>query len=181
MAGLKRYVALLRGINLGARNKIVMADLRELFEGLEAEDVTTYVQSGNVVFRSRAARAQLAGQIERQIAQDLDLEIRVLLRTNAELTKLVAGSPFAKAESDPLKLHVTFLGATPAAARVRALDETAFAPDRFRVAGAHVYLHTPNGYGRSKLSNAYFEKQLGVAATTRNWKTVTALADLAAA
>lgn len=181
MARPTRYVALLRGINLGARNKIAMADLRELFENLGAEDVTTYVQSGNVVFRARTARAQLAGQIERRIARDLSLEIRVLVRTSPELAKLAAGNPFAQTQSDPLKLHVTFLAETPAAARVRALDATAFEPDEFRVAGREVYLHTPNGYGRSKLSNAYFEKQLGVAATTRNWKTVTKLAELAAA
>ena len=180
-ASLKRYVALLRGINLGARNKIGMADLRALFENLEAEDVETYVQSGNVVFRSRTARDELGRRIERRISSELGLEIKVLLRTSAELAKLVAGNPFAKRQSDPVKLHVTFLADTPAPARVRALDRTQFEPDEFRVAGREVYLHTPNGYGRSKLSNAYFETQLGVAATTRNWKTVTALADLAQA
>jgi uncharacterized protein (DUF1697 family) len=179
MAGPKRYVALLRGINLGARNKIAMADLRELFGRLGAEDVATYVQSGNVVFRSRAGRSELVQEIERRIAQELGLEIRVLLRTSTELAKLVAGNPFAKSENDPLKLHATFLADTPAAARVRALDSKPFEPDDFAVAGRDVYLHTPNGYGRSKLSNAYFEKQLAVAATTRNWKTVTSLAALA--
>jgi uncharacterized protein (DUF1697 family) len=183
MAGLKRYVALLRGINLGARNKIAMADLRELFVSLGAEDVTTYVQSGNVVFRARAAGERLTGQIERRIATELGLEIRVLLRTNAELAKLVAGNPFAENQSDPVRLHVTFLAGTPNAARVRALEwkleGKQFEPDGFLVTGRHVYLHTPNGYGRSKLSNAFFEKQLDVAATTRNWKTVTTLAELA--
>jgi uncharacterized protein (DUF1697 family) len=180
-ANLRRYVALLRGINLGARNKIAMADLRELFEALGAEDVTTYVQSGNVLFRSRIARDELVRKIEQRISSELGLEIKVLLRTSPELAKLVAGNPFAKSEGDPLKLHVTFLADTPAAARVRVLDPQAFEPDEFRVTGRHVYLHTPNGYGRSKLSNAYFEKQLGVAATTRNWKTVTTLAELAQA
>jgi uncharacterized protein (DUF1697 family) len=178
-AGLERYVALLRGINLGARNKIAMADLRELFASLGAEDVTTYVQSGNVVFGMRAGHAGLAARIEQQIAQHLALDIRVMVRTRAELARLVSGNPFAENDADPLRLHVTFLAAKPAAARARALDETAFEPDRFRVVGAHVYLHTPDGYGRSKLSNAFFEKQLGVAATTRNWRTVTALAELA--
>ncbi len=173
------YVALLRGINLGARNRVSMADLRELFGRLGAEDVTTYVQSGNVLFRSGAGRGDLANEIEQRIARDLGLEIKVLLRTKAELTRLVAANPFASGESDPLKLHVTFLADAPARERVRVLDTTLFEPDEFRVAGREVYLHTPNGYGRSKLSNAYFEKQLGVAATTRNWKTVTKLAELA--
>jgi uncharacterized protein (DUF1697 family) len=177
-AGSKRYVALLRGINLGARNKIAMADLRDLFAAIGAEDVTTYVQSGNVVFRSRTARDELIRQIEQRISSDLGLQITVLVRTSAELAKLVADNPFANRQSDPVKLHVTFLADTPTPARVRALDTTAFEPDEFRVAGREVYLHTPNGYGRSKLSNAYFEKQLDVAATSRNWKTVTALTEL---
>ena len=174
---MKRYVALLRGINLGARNKIAMADLRDLFQALEAEDVTTYLQSGNVAFASRSGRAELSRQIERRIAQDLGLDIKVLLRTDGELAKLVAANPFAT-QTDPVKLHVTFLADAPAAARVRALDGQRFEPDEFRIAGPHVYLHTPQGYGRTKLNNTYFEKHLGVAATTRNWRTVTNLAEL---
>ncbi len=178
---IERYVALLRGINLGARNKISMADLRELFGRLDADDVTTYVQSGNVVFKSRAERGELVRAIEQRIARDVGLEIIVLLRTSAELAKVVADNPFAKSQSDPVKLHVTFLAETPAPARVRALDPKVFEPDEFHIAGSDIYLHTPNGYGKSKLSNAYFERQLGVAGTSRNWKTVTTLAALARA
>ena len=173
------YVALLRGINLGARNKVSMAELRELVEGLGADDVTTYVQSGNVVFRSGTPTATLAGDLEAAIRRRLGLDVRVLLRTKSDLGKTVSGNPFADA-ADASKLHVTFLAATPVRARVRKLDPSLSPPDEFRVAGRQVYLHCPNGYGRSKLSNAYFEQQLGVAATTRNWRTVTALADLAA-
>jgi uncharacterized protein (DUF1697 family) len=176
MARRQRYAALLRGINLGSRNKVAMPDLRALFEDLGAEDVTTYVQSGNVVFRSDRGAAELGRAIEREITKRLGLDVTVLLRTRAELAKVRDGNPFAGAE--PKALHLTFLAKKPQTARVRGLDPKRSPPDEFRVVGREVYLHCPNGYGRSKLSNAYFEKQLGVAATTRNWNTVTKLAEL---
>ncbi len=168
------YVALLRGINLGARNRIAMADLREVFGALGAEDVSTYLQSGNVAFRSTKSAVDLERAAERRIADDLGLDVAVLVRTGAQLAKLEAGNPFNPAES-----HVTFLAEKPDRARVRALDPARGAPDELRVVGREVYLRCPNGYGRSKLTNAFFEKQLGVRATTRNWKTVTELARLA--
>jgi len=174
------FVALLRGINLGARNKVSMADLRELLTGLGAEDVTTYVQSGNVVFTSPAAIAKPAA-IEARIARDLGLDLTVLVRTPAELERLVARNPFTKKATESKQLHVTFLADSPPASRVKELDPERSPPDEFRVVGREAYLYCPNGYGRSKLSNAYFEQKLGVAATTRNWNTVTKLAELARA
>jgi uncharacterized protein (DUF1697 family) len=174
------YVALLRGVNLGARNKVSMADLRTLIESLGADDVQTYVQSGNVVFKSGVrSAAKLTGDIERQISAELGLEIKVVLRTDKQLAKIVAANPFAASQSEGTKLHVTFLAESPKASLTRALEPEAFEPDEFQVKGREVYLHTPKGYGRSKLSNAYFEKQLGVAGTTRNWNTVTKLVELA--
>jgi uncharacterized protein (DUF1697 family) len=170
-----RYVALLRGINLGARNKLAMADLRTLVTELGAEDVETYVQSGNVVFTSGSSAATLKRQIEERIRRDHGHEIAVLLRTRAELAKLVAGNPFPRAGKDPATLHVTFLADAPGRARIEAPGSGA---DEFRIVRREVYLHCPNGYGRSKLSNAFFEKKLGVVATTRNWRTVTTLAQL---
>jgi uncharacterized protein (DUF1697 family) len=176
--GPQTWVALLRGVNLGARNKVSMADLRELFRDLGAEDVTTYVQSGNVVFRSSAARGDLVQAIENEIRSRTGIDLTVVLRTKEELARLVAGNPFAH-QPDPTKLHVTFLAAPPDRRRVDALAEKRFEPDEFRVTQDAAYLHCPGGYGRSKLSNAFFETHLGVAATTRNWRTVTTLADLA--
>ncbi len=179
MAGRRNtYVALLRGINLGARNKVSMQDLRALFDSLGADDVSTYVQSGNVVFKSSDSAADLVPEIQRRIRRDLGLEVKVLLRTRAQLAKVVSANPFARSKRDPSTLHVTFLDEKPDRVRVRGLDPDRFAPDELHVLGQEVYLHCPNGYGRSKLSNAYFEKQLAVAATTRNWKTVTALGAL---
>jgi uncharacterized protein (DUF1697 family) len=171
------YVALLRGINLGARNKVAMADLRALFAALGATDVATYLQSGNVVFKSTERRSDLSRAVEERLRRDLGVDVKVLLRTRRDLALVVARNPFGA--RDPASLHATFLAEKPARGRVGTLDPGRSGPDEFRVVGQTVYLHCPNGYGRSKLSNAYFEKQLGVAATTRNWKTVTALAELA--
>lgn len=174
-------MALLRGVNLGARNKIAMPRLRQLFEELGHEDVATYVQSGNVVFRSSGGRDELRTALEAEIGTRFALEIAVLLRTGKELATVVAGNGFAAGQPDPTKLHVTFLAAPPHRERATALQRQRFDPDELRVARDAVYLHCPFGYGRSKLSNAFFEKELGVVATTRNWRTVTALADLAKA
>jgi uncharacterized protein (DUF1697 family) len=172
------YVALLRGINLGARNRVAMADLRELVEALGGGDVRTYVQSGNVVFRSRSSVVRLTDSLEAGIRRALGLDITVLVRTEPQLAKLVEANPFV-ASADPSKLHVTFLAKPPARERVRKLHEQSFDPDQLHVAGSDVYLHCANGYGRTKLSNAFIEQQLAVAATTRNWRTVTTLAELA--
>lgn len=177
---LRTFVALLRGVNLGARNKVSMADLRALFADLGHQDIATYVQSGNVIFKSRIAdAAKLTGEIEKRIDRDLGLTVTVLLRTKPQLARVVHSNPFA--EPEPTKLHVTFLADAPGRARVRELEAAQFGPDEFRVVGKEIYLHTPRGYGRTKLSGAYFEKQLRVAATTRNWRTVTKLAELASA
>lgn len=174
------YVALLRGVNLGARNKVAMPALRALFEELGAEDVETYVQSGNVVYRSpSAAAAASAETIEAALSDRLGVTSPVLLRSTKQLLAVVKDNPFAERAGDPKHLHVTFLAEAPARTAVRALDPERFAPDELSLVRREVYLHCPNGYGRTKLTNAYFEKQLGVIATTRNWRTVTTLGELA--
>src|SRR5215213_8823697 len=138
-----------------------MADLRKLFAALDAEDVTTYVQSGNVVFRSGRPAAGLARSIEERIADELGSRITVVIRTAAEIAKVASANPFADRGAEPTQLHVVFLAEKPPAARVRALDPTRGAGEEFRVVGREIYLHYPNGYGRSKITNAWFEKELG--------------------
>jgi uncharacterized protein (DUF1697 family) len=174
----KTYVALIRGINLGSQKRVAMADLRAVFEGLGAKDVATYVQSGNLVFKSADGAQKLTRAIERRIRRDLGLGVTVLVLTRPQLTKVLGGNPFAKARIEPAKLHVTFLAEKPARTKVGKLDPEHGKPDEFRVVGQQIYLHCPNGYGKSKLTNAYFETGLGIAATTRNWKTVTKLGEL---
>ncbi len=177
---LATYVALLRAVNLGARNKVSMADLRQVFLGLGAEDVATYLQSGNVIFKSRSQKpGQLVVAVEGEINRVLGLSLTVILRTDGELAHVVKANPFANGGREPAKLHVTFLADSPESARVRELAAQDVEPDELSVVGREVYLHCPNGYGRSRLTNAYLEKQLGTAATTRSWKTVTKLAELA--
>jgi uncharacterized protein (DUF1697 family) len=156
-----------------------MAELREVFDAVGVEDARTYLQSGNVVFRTSAGDKSFGAKIEKALRRRLGLDVSVLLRTDAELARVVARNPFA-AEKDGKKVHVAFLDAAPARGRSRTLDPDRVAPDAFHVAGREVYLRYPTGYGRSKLTNDYLEKQLQVRSTMRNWKTVTALAERAA-
>jgi uncharacterized protein (DUF1697 family) len=173
------YLALLRGINLGGRNKVAMADLRKLFVDLGHGDAKTYIQTGNVIFCSPSNEApRLSKAIETRIAEDLGVPASVLLRTKNDIAHVIANGPFLGRTSDPAKLLVTFLAEEPDPARVTRLDKPAGETAEFEIAGREVYLHCPDGYGRTKLSNAYIERRLGVAATTRNWRVITKLSEL---
>ncbi len=175
------YIAMLRGINVSGHNIVKMERLRASFESLKAREVRTYVQSGNVVFQLAAhPPAPLARRIEARLLRDFGFSVAVLLRTARDLKSLTTNNPFLRTTSiDPSKLHVTFLSEAPGKAAVLKLDALATGPDRFHVAGREIYLHCPEGYGRTKLSNTAFERILSVSATTRNWKTVNALLELA--
>jgi uncharacterized protein (DUF1697 family) len=175
----KTYAAIVRGINVGGRKRVAMKDLQALFAELGADDVRTYIQSGNVVFRSSNHPAELVQAITARIHDRLGLDVTVLVRTRNQLKTIVERNPFIAAKHDPTKLHVTFLARKPDPRRVDDLGRGSYEGDEFRVAGEEIYLHCPNGYGRTKLSNVFFERKLAVPATTRNWKTVEALAALA--
>jgi uncharacterized protein (DUF1697 family) len=174
------YVAMLRSINVSGRNRVAMADLRSLVEGLGYGDVATYVQSGNVVFTGTGASTSVAARIADRITAELGLEVPVIVRNRRELSRVVGGIPYSGADDEPTQHHVTFLADRPAAASVTKLAEKAapFAPDRCEVVGRDVYLHCPGGYGNTKLNNAFIERHLGVTATTRNWRTVVTLAEM---
>lgn len=173
----ERYAALLRAVNLGPHNRVAMSDLRALVEGLGHHDVATYVQSGNIVFTADASdRAALVMAIEGAIAERLGLDVSVLLRNGRELRAVLAANPFARADLG--RLYVTFLAAAPEPAGVAALQASPHEPDEVVAVGSEVYLHCPAGYGVSKLSNTVLEKKLARRATTRNWRTVTKLAEL---
>ncbi|MFY1674424.1 DUF1697 domain-containing protein [Plantactinospora sp. WMMB334] len=179
-----RYVALLRGVNVGSGNRIGMADLRRIAADLGHDDVRTYLQSGNVVFGAddRAGPERLAGDIRRALADELDLDVAVMVRSGPELAGLTGGNPYAAGQPEEVKMLVAFLAEPPEADRAAELSVPGGETAEFRFAdtGRDVYLHYPDGYGRSRFSNAYLEKRLGVASTTRNWRTVRALVDLAA-
>ena len=169
-----KQIALLRGINVGGRNKVPMAALREVFEALGHSEVATFIQSGNVVFT--APKAVTAKSLESAIEKQFSIGVTVVLRTPRELARVIAGNPFAHADSS--KLHVGFMPETPAAAAVKKLDTERFAPEEFALRGRELYLNLPNGMGRAKLP-AYLDRQLAVPTTVRNWNTVNKLVELA--
>ncbi|MGN9778781.1 DUF1697 domain-containing protein [Micromonospora sp. H33] len=176
-----RWVALLRGINVGGV-RLAMADLRRLVADLGHQDVKTHLQSGNVVFGSTVRDADvLARGIERALADELGLTVPVLVRSGREMAAVAGGNPYADREDDPTRLLVAFLATAPETSAVAGLTVPGGETVAFTVTGREVFLHYPDGgYGRSKFTNAYLEKKLGVVATTRNWRSVRALAELTA-
>lgn len=175
-----RYVCLLRGVNVSGQRKIKMTELRELCESLGYTDVETYVQSGNVVLGSRKARSELGRTLEKAIGERFGHEgVDVLVWTGEELAKLIEDNPFLARGCDASKLHVTFLAEDFKPAALKAIPAEDFLPDEFAPGSKAIYVHCPNGYGRTKLNNAFFERKLKLPATTRNWRTVTQLCELA--
>jgi uncharacterized protein (DUF1697 family) len=167
------WVALLRAVNLGPTNKVAMADLRALLERLGYADVRTLLLSGNAVFTSPArSGAKVESAIERALADDLGLRVKVLARSASELAKVVRETPYA--DAPPKELHVAFLSAQPGR---NDLDPKGYAPDEFTFGDRVAYLRLRNGVSGSRLPS--FEKTLGLTATVRTWNTVTKLHALA--
>ena len=176
--GERRYVALLRGVNVGGRNKLPMADLRDIFSAAGCSAVRTYIQSGNVVFQAGQDLAERAPEIVTEsIRRQFGYETVVVVRSREELRQVAASNPF-DTSGDPRFLQVAFLADTPDAEAVSRLDPRRSPPDAFAVRGRHVYLHYPNGVARSKLTNEYLAAQLQTASTMRNWRTVLTLLEL---
>ena len=171
-----RWVALLRAVNLGARNKVPMAELRARLEAAGYEGARTYIASGNVLLDGPRGRAALAKALEGLVADAFGVETTAVLRTPRELADTLAAHPFG---ADTSETHVAFLAARPAGAAAGRLEEVDEAAGRAVLAGADVYLRLPRGVHGSGFSVARVEKLLGVQATLRNWRTVAALAELA--
>lgn len=174
-----RQVALLRGINLGARNRVSMPELRQLLEGLGLQDVRTLLQSGNVVLTGDETGEQLEHALEQAIAAELGVESRVIVRTTRELAAVVERNPLAGVADDPKRYQVSFLKAKPEAAVMRALEAADVAPEQVAVSGREIYAWHPGGVQRSPLVKLLTDRELGVTATARNWNTVTKLLELA--
>jgi len=172
-------VALIRGVNVGGRARLPMAELRTALSKRGFDDAQTYLQSGNVVLDPGKVRVKdLSAALEAAISEDFGLRVRVLTRTRRELASVAGAHPFRDDDSDLSLLHVVFLEKTPPAAEVAYLDPDRSPPDRFEMRGREIYLSYPNGQGRSKLNLDYFERVLGVAGTSRNWNTVTKLVEM---
>jgi uncharacterized protein (DUF1697 family) len=169
-----RYIALLRGINVSGRRTVHMTDLKRVVKELGFENVSTYGQTGNVIFDCRHAQAaQLATHIEKKLSEAFGFSTNVIIRTQQELEKIIETNPLVdSADVARDKLYVTFLADVPDTTVVSKLDITPGTGEKFAIVGSEVYLHCPNGYARTKLNNAAFEKKLSTVATTRNWKTI---------
>ena len=170
------YVALLRGINVGGKAKIPMAALRDTCAAVGCEDVVTYIQSGNVVLRSKLGPDRLRAALEAAIAAEFGFNPAVMIRTGEELAAVVEGNPYGgDAEAH---LHVGFLHAAPDAATRKCLAAIDSAPEQVSVAGRDLYLYLPNGMGRADLPVKVDRCLRPTPLTVRNWRTVTKLAEL---
>ena len=174
------HIALLRGINVGGKNKLPMASLVPLFVEAGCRQVRTYIQSGNVLFLcSDAVAKKLPDQVSAAIKKSFGLGVPVILRSLAELSHAAQNNPYLKDQVDPKQLQLMCLADKPSAKQIAALDARRSPPDSFVVQGRDIYLNLPNGAARSKLSNAYFDSKLQTVSTARNWNTVLKLMELA--
>lgn len=174
-----KLIVLLRGINIGSRNRVAMPKLRDVLTDAGFGDVKTYVQSGNVVLSAKGSADKVARRCERLIADEFGLEIPVIVRTQAQLAKVVERNPLGKVATDPKRYQVSFMTGKLTAAIERKLEELAAPTERFVVSGREVYAWHPEGVARSKLWTMLAGRGLGVTATARNWTTVTSLLALA--
>jgi len=176
------YVALLRSVNVAGHGRLAMAELKDMFVGLGFAKVSTYIQTGNVVFGSASRSPR---KLETMIESRLDLTFgaapKVIIRTADEFAEVVATSPFAKSGADPARHHVTFLAKAPNKEHLARFEAPPSDRDELVIIGREVYVHTPNGYANTKLTGTYLERHLGVLSTTRNWNSVTKLGALVAA
>ncbi|MGQ4517224.1 DUF1697 domain-containing protein [Streptomyces sp. DW26H14] len=175
------YAALLRGINVGGRGKVPMAELRETLAGLGYERVRTHLQSGNAVFEAAERDAEaLRGQIEAALLGRFGFEVGCVVRDAAYLRAVVDDCPFDAAALEGRQLHVTYLSAPLGPERLAGIDPAAYRPEEFRLGDRALYLYAPDGLGRSRLAAALARPGLfaGTVATSRNWNTVVKLVEL---
>lgn len=173
---MKTYIALLRGINVGGHKKLKMADLKLLFETLGFEDVVTYIQSGNVVFSSKDSK-DFSEIISREIEVRFGWEVPVLVKTADSIAQILNDCPFAvtkKAEA-----YFMLLASQPKKELMEAVAKISYPNEEFVLSPECVYTYFGNGYGNAKMNNNFFEKKLEVAATTRNYRTLAKLVELA--
>lgn len=175
---MKTLIALLRGINVGGNHVLPMKDLAAILEGLGATEVSTYIQSGNAVFRVEDENANgFAGRLASAIRQRCGFETHVLVLEPETLIRALANNPFPDAARDPAGLHLGFLAGKPATPDLARLASLRAGNERFQLGDGVLYLHLPNGAARSKLA-AGAEKALGVPMTARNWNSVCKIAEM---
>ena len=176
-----KYISILRGINVSGQKKIKMIDLKSLYKELGFQNVLTYIQSGNVIFDSiDKNKTDLKEKIENAIEVNYKFHVPVEIRTNREMSKIIENCPFGSIDlvESGTKVLLSFLSSNPSKANVNDVLKHVVSPEQLVIKGKEAYLYCPNGYGKSKLSNNFLEKKLGVKATTRNWKSVHKLYEL---
>lgn len=173
-----RYALLLRGVNVGTKNSLPMAELRAMLEDIGCTEVRTYVQSGNAVLGTKLGATELTKAIEEALERYMGRPIATTLRTHGQIKAIVDANPFVNVATKPAYLCVTFLANAPTRSEVAPLHEQDFKPELFQVAGQEIYTWHPNGQGRSPLAAALGRLKLRGAATTRNWNTVLKLLEM---
>ena len=175
---MNKKIAILRGINVGGKRKILMKDLKALCENLGLEQIQTYIQSGNLIFKSDNQNSELEKILEKVILEKFEFEVPVIVRDSKELKIASRRNPFFRQNSDINSLHLTFLKEKPSNENFDKIQTYNYEPDKFKINENDVFIYCEGKYHQSKLSNNFFEKKLKVGATTRNWKTVLKLIDL---
>jgi uncharacterized protein (DUF1697 family) len=176
-----KYIAILRGINVGSGRKVPMADLRKLCESLGLQQVQSYIQSGNLVFElvQPEPLPELEIRLQQAFTEAFGFEIPVLIRTSEEWAESIAQNPFLKEKNvDIDRLHLTCLKELPSAELLEKIKAFQYLPDRYEIIGREVFVYCAAGYGKTKLTNSFFETKLKCPATTRNWKTVMQLTEM---
>lgn len=176
------YISLLRGINVAGQKKILMKDLKALYETLGFSEVSTYIQSGNVVFFSELTAHEIQSVIQQKIQQHYGFEVPVLVLSETQLKRALSEQPYTDVdlEKDGSKMMFSFLSELPTIENINKLMAYVKLPERLDIFEKVLYLHCPNGYGKTKLSNNFVEQKLKLTATTRNLKTVTKLVQMLA-
>ncbi|MDH6213611.1 uncharacterized protein (DUF1697 family) [Streptomyces pseudovenezuelae] len=177
------YAALLRGINVGGKKKLPMAELRQLMDGLGHGDVRTHLQSGQAIFTTaHGDEESLAAELTQAIEKQFGFPVDVIVRDHAYLAAIAAACPFPAADLEPKQLHVTYFSTPVDADRFAEIDRDTYLPEAFRLGDRALYLYAPDGLGRSKLAEHLAKPRInkGLIATTRNWNTVSKLVDLTA-
>jgi len=176
---MQKFISLLRGINVGGHRKIRMADLKTMFVNLGFKTPITYIQSGNIIFDSEIDDVEIIESlISKAILDTFGYQVPVLVKTSSDFEFIVSNNPYYSDLVDTKKLHFTFLSRIPSSTEVKSLEQTDFGVDKFKIIGDIIYLRIESPYHKTKLSNLFFEKQLKVSTTTRNWNTSNRLAGL---
>ena len=177
---MQKFIALLRGINVGGHRKILMADLKELFVEMNLNNAVTYIQSGNVIFESENSNcSELELIISKAILNTFGYTVPVIVKTLLELESILNDNPFCTGMVDQKKLHVTFMNTTPLQEDIKNVQNVDFGEDKFLIRKNVIFIYVEGAYHKTKISNQFFEKKLKVSTTTRNWKTTNKLLELA--